>query len=280
MPVVQPWKPGALYKCLVFGMYKVGKTAGAGTFPRPNFIDCDRGVATLGSKWWRERWPDNPPAMFEQFKEQSIDKKTGVVIGHNAFDDACRYFDACMSPKAVKWRSTSDGQTYEVSAEMFDTWVVDSLTTLSEFAMNKALVLLGDKAFSATSNTLSQAKTHGMVFPKIQDYGSERSLVEQFIDMIRDSGKNVVILAHTKEITSSTGMVTDIVPLITGKGVQAISCKFDEIYQVRVKPEGTDRKRVLTTQSNGIIKVGTRYGLPNDTEWNYSEITKALTTLT
>lgn len=280
MPMIQPWKPGDAFKCLVFGDYKAGKTWGAGTFPRPNFIDCDHGTSVLGNKEWRSAWPSASPVMYERFKERSVNQKTGIVTAHNAYDDACRYFDACMSPKATKWLSPSDGKVYEVCADMFDTWVIDSLTTLSEFAMNKAVILLGQSSFAATSNTHQQATQHGLLFPKLQDYGSERSLVEQFVDMIRDSGKNVVVLAHQKDQTNSAGQLLGIVPLITGKGVQSISCKFDEIYHLRVKPVGPQRLRVLRTHSDGIVRVGTRYGVPDDTEWHWPAITKALTELT
>jgi hypothetical protein len=278
MPIVKPWSLGATLQVFVFSMYKAGKTWGAGTFPRPNFIDTDGGTAVLGSSAWRQAHPVAPSSMFERFKELNVNKKTGIITDHNAYDDCCRYFDACMSQKTIKWRSTSDGQLYDVNVDMFDTWVVDSLTSLSELAMNKAIVLLGKKEFSATSATHAQAKQFGMVYPKIQDYGSERSLVEQFVDMVRDSGKNVVVLAHEKEVTNSLGQVTAKVPLVTGKSVQAISAKFDEIYSIRSKRVDGVSKRVLVTQDE-FIKVGSRYGLPNGTEWSYEAITKALVNL-
>src|ERR1041385_3369247 len=90
--------------------FKIGKTWGGLTAPRPVFFDFDRGVATARNpdfvKEYGLRW-----VFYETFEEKNLRK--GIPFTANAFDDACRFFDAWMSPRGV-WTSTTDGKKYEV----------------------------------------------------------------------------------------------------------------------------------------------------------------------
>ncbi|HEY6022445.1 MAG TPA: AAA family ATPase [Candidatus Paceibacterota bacterium] len=262
MPTLKDFNPGAQIKALVYGMSKVGKTEGAATFPRPNFMDFDSGIATLSNPGFIKRHGWRPDIIYEQFTEHSVDAR-GVVKDHNAFDDACKYFDKYMGKDLV---------------DTFDTWVIDTGTTLAEAAMNKALVLLGgNKGFSgAASNTLKMAQTHGLIVPKLQDYGSERSLVEQFVQMVKGTNKHVLLLCHEKETYDRDGNPTGIVPLLTGKGVEAICAMFDEIYNVRTRPKGLEREVYLQTVPDGIRKCGSRLGVPNGTAWTYDAVMESI----
>ncbi|MGH9061322.1 MAG: AAA family ATPase, partial [Acidimicrobiales bacterium] len=159
MPNIIDWTPAEKLKVLVFAPSKTGKTFGAATFPRPNFIDCDKGIATLRNPEFTAKHGLRS-VEYEQFSERNLNSR-GVPTQHNAFDDACKYFDKCMK---ADFR------------DRFDTWVIDSGTTLSEMAMNKAIVLLGSKAMKMSSATHEQAINTGLVYPKQQDYGSERSM--------------------------------------------------------------------------------------------------------
>lgn len=259
MPYIDEWQPADPLQVLVYGVSKVGKTVGALTFPRPVVFDFDRGVASARSKWFTQRYGQRK-VFYDVFIERDIVK--GIPRTHNAFDDACRFFDEWMKP-AGKWK------TYDVGVNMFDTWIIDSGTTLSEIAQYKAILVLGKMKLSQTSK---DADTHGVLVPRIQDYGSERSLVEQFIDMVKGSGKNVVLLCHEKELTTESGAVTGIVPLLTGKSVESVPLKFDEVYNLRIVREGPNFARKLLTEADGIRKVGSRYGIPNNTEWSWDAL--------
>lgn len=270
MPLIQDWQPTDPVQILVYGKAKVGKTWGALTFPRPVVFDFDRGVATARNPdfiaKWGQRW-----IFYETFAEKNL--KRGVPLTANAFDDACRFFDEWMKPKG-SWKSPSDGKTYEVGRDQFDTFVIDSGTSLSEVAQYKAVIVLGGLKLSKTHE---QAVSSGLLIPRLQDFGSERSLVEQFVDMVKDSGKNVVLLCHEREVVNDAGAVTDIVPMLTGKSQEVIPLKFDEVYNLRAKKLGPNIVRLLQTQADGIRKVGTRYGMPNDSEWNWETVQAALT---
>lgn len=268
-PQVLDWKPSDPVQILVYGQAKTGKSWGALTFPRPVVFDFDRGIATARNpefiKKYGERW-----VFYEQFAERGM--KRGIPISHNAFDDATRFFDEWMKPRGL-WTSPADGKKYEVGRDQFDTWIIDSGTTLSELAQYKAVIVLGNMKLSQTHK---QAMEQGILIPRIQDYGSERSLVEQFVDMVKDSGKNVVLICHEKEVSSDDGTITAITPLLTGKSAETVPLKFDEVYNLRVKKSGGQIVRYLQSQPDGLRKVGTRYGIPNESLWDWDTVQAAL----
>lgn len=265
MPKLSEWTPTDPVQILVYGKSKTGKTWGALTFPRPVFFDFDGGVSTGRNPEFVKKYGLRD-VFYETFTEQKVSR--GVVMQHNAFDDACRYFDEWMKP-AGKWTDRRTGQVYEVGKNMFDTFVVDSATILSEISQNKAVIITGQMKLS---HSHEQGVKLGLVVPKIQDYGAERSLVEQFVDMVAGSGKNLVIICHEKEVTDDSGNVTSIVPLLTGKSAERIPLKFDEVYNLRAYRKGPEVVRTLLTQADGIRKVGSRYGIPDDSTWDWDTI--------
>src|ERR1041384_2082996 len=263
MPLIKDWQPSDPLQLLVYGKFKIGKTWGALTFPRPVFFDFDRGVATARNpdfvKEYGLRW-----VFYETFEEKNLRK--GIPFTANAF------FDAWMSPRGV-WTSTTDGKKYEVGRDQFDTFVLDSATSLSEIAQHKAVIVLGGMKLSKTHE---QAISTGVLVPRIQDYGSERSLVEQFIDMLLGSGQNVIVLCHERELLDDAGNITGIVPLLTGKSVEAVPVKFNEVYNLRSRMEGPNVKRYIQTKRDALRNVGSRYGIGDGTEWNFNAIHGAL----
>lgn len=252
-------------QAVVYGPPKVGKTFGAGTFPRPNFLDFDGGIGTLASPDFIRKHGWHPDLLYEDFKERKRDKR-GIPIDHNILDDASRYFDKYMTP-ALR--------------DTFDTWVIDTGTFLAEAAMNKAIVLLGSKQFTGiTSNTHKLALEYGLIVPKIQDYGSERSMTEQFVEMVKDSGKHVLFICHERMEIDDEGRTTAVTPLLTGKSVQKINAMFDDVWRIETKKEAVNgkpvMKRILRTETDGIRMAGSRLGIPSGTEWNWEAISVAL----
>ena len=256
MPNTKDWVPGDKIQALVYGKSGVGKTFGALSFPRPVVMDFDKGIATARNPVFVEKYGIRD-IEYEQFSEKKI-AKSGVPLDHNAFDDACRYFD--------KWMETPDE---------FDTWIVDSGTSLSQTAMNKAIILLGGPQFRGLSKTHEHAKKTGLVHPRLQDYGSERSMVEQFIQMVKDSDKNFLFLCHEKELYVDDAVVGT-VPLLTGKSVEAVQLMFDEVWNLRVTGALKTKARKLMTDTNGIIAAKSRYGIPTDQPFDYDTIHSAL----
>lgn len=264
MPTLGDYKPEERIAALAFGKFKVGKTWAAGTFPRPNFMCFDRGgISTLLNPEFIKQHGYRKDIQYEEFWDKNKTSQ-GVVKSHNAFDDGCKYFD--------KWMGTG-------FRDRFDTWVVDSGTSLSEAAMNKALVLMGTAGLGVKSSTLQVGQNTGMIAPKMQDYGAERSMLEQFIQMVLDTDKHVLFLCHEKELTTEEGIIKGIVPLLTGKSVEAVSIKFNEVWNVQRVLKGPDWHILLKTQQTSILKVGSRLGIPDNTPFEYSAIAKVLTTI-
>ena len=219
MPTLADKAFNEIVQATVYAGPKVGKTFGAGTFPRPNFIDFDGGIGTLASPDFIKKHGWHPDLMYEDFKERKRDKR-GVPIDHNILDDACKYFDKCMAAG---------------ERDRFDTWVIDTGTFLAEASMTKAIVLLGGKFKGISSETHKQALLHGLILPKLQDWGSERSMTEQFVEMVMDSGKHVLFLCHEREDSDEGGNLTRVCPLLTGKSIQVINAMFDDVWRIETK---------------------------------------------
>ena len=277
MPTLDTLALDGKFRAFIFGYYKSGKTAGALTMPRPNVLDFDSGVVVGLAGWHREKFGVDPKSiLFEQFGSETVTKE-GVPKTYNVVDNAARYFDACMSSKTVMWKS-SDGKEYPVNVDMFDTWVIDSATTLGEAAFNKGMILLGNKDFTGgkvLSHTHANAVKMGMVVKKVQDYGAERSILEQFIDMILKSGKHVIVLGHAKDEYEGEGddaKVVGIVPMLTGQSVQRVPLKFNEVYWCEMRKEGLNTEAYLFTSADSKIKRGSRLGLSDKTPWNWPSV--------
>lgn len=269
MPTLIDLSSSAAFTCLVYGRFGTGKTAGAATFPRPIILDFDRGTKTLKNVALELKYGYAKNVVhFETFREKRV-QRNGVPISHNAYDDACRYFEAWMK-EGGEWEGTPTGPS------LFDTWVIDSGSTLGDYARNKAIILMGGERLSLTHD---KAKASGLVLPKVQDFGAERALVEQFIGVVLDSGKNVVLTAHEKTEWSGEGTserITGIVPMFTGQSVEKIPLKFDEVYNLRTKKEGPNVVRYLQTVPDGIRACRSRLGVPDGTLWEYGSIMKTL----
>lgn len=296
MPTIAELNASDKIKALVYGPSKRGKTFGALTFPRVNFIDLDGGLRTaVGLDFIRTH--GLPKDMqFDTFLDTQRDKY-GVVTKPQAFDKATEYFEACMKPGSNNpWTSPYNGKSYKVGRDTFDTWVIDTGTTLSEAAASKAIWLLnqdkntGGQLKGVKSETHGEALKHGLIVMKQQDYGSERSLVEQFVGRVMTADKHVIFLCHEKELSDETGNVKGVVPLLTGKGVESVCLMFDEIWHVEIKGVSVQKKdasgkivgaeviqqRILRTHETAGYKCGTRLGIPNETPWDWQSIQTAI----
>lgn len=268
MTSLSDYKRGDKIKALIFGKPKSGKTTGAATFPRSVIIECDpNGIAVLTKPELEARYGFAKSVVdYKQFKEADRNAR-GVAITHNAFDDVCKYFDEWMAP---------------AKQDSFDTLIIDSGTTLGDFAKNKAIILLGGKELSPKplSHTFENAKRTGMIAPKLQDFGAERSLVEQFIDMVLEIDKHVLLLCHEKEEWEGdppNEKLVGVVPLLTGQSTQRIPGKFTEVWYLTKSPVGTGWSRVLQTTPDGKRNCSSALDVAEGTPFEYSAIMKSIT---
>ena len=280
MPSLASFSTNQFVKAIIVSKPKVGKTVGAATFPRANFISFDEeGLTSLVNPAMEEKYGFSKKGILYEIFTDEYDAK-GVVKRHAALDNACRYFDACMSTKSTKWKSLVGGAESIVSQDMFDTWVIDSGTTLVRSASNKAIILAGTNAVPGlASNTWNSAKSSGIVHLKLQDMGAERSMTEQFIRMVRETSKHVLVLCHEREIWEGEGnnqQLVAITPLFTGQSVEKVPADFNEVWWVEAKPNGPKIERVLQTQPKSKRVAGTRLGVPDGTLYEWEAIASKL----
>lgn len=281
MPGLGDFQPNPKIKAIVVSAPKVGKTVGAATFPRANFISFDEeGLTSLKNPAMEAKYGFSKRGiMYEVFKDEFF--ANGVVKAHKALDNASRYFDACMSKHASSWKDLATGKTSIVGDSMFDTWVIDSGSTLVKASTNKAVILAGNGSVPGlVSSTWKSAQTTGMLHRKIQDMGAERSMTEQFINMVRSTDKHVLVLCHQREIWEGDGddqKLVALAPLFTGQSVELVPAEFNEVWWVNTQPKGPDILRLLQTVPGQKRVAGSRLGIPNETPFEYDAIMKVLT---
>lgn len=280
MPGLADFQPTLKIKAIVVSSPKVGKTVGAATFPRANFISFDEeGLTSLKNPAMEAKFGFSKSGILYEVFKDDYDAK-GVVKEHKALDNACRYFDACMSKTTQSWRSLLNGKQYPVSSDMFDTWVIDSGSTLVKASTNKAIILAGSKKIPGlASSTWEKAKETGMMHRKLQDMGAERSMTEQFINMVRSTDKHVLVLCHEREIWEGEGdaaKLLAITPLFTGQSTELIPGEFNEVWWVTAQVRGPETLRLLQTVPGQKRIAGSRIGLPNETLFEWEAIKKAL----
>lgn len=280
MPGLAEFQTNSKIKAIVVSAPKIGKTVGAATFPRANFISFDEeGLTSLKNPAMEAKFGFSKKGiMYEVFKDEFA--ANGVVKMHKALDNASRYFDACMSKHTTTWQSPTTGKGSLVGADMFDTWIIDSGSTLVKASTNKAVILAGTKAVAGlVSSTWATAQTTGMLHKKIQDMGAERSMTEQFIAMVRSTNKHVLVLCHEREVWEGEGddaKLVAITPLFTGQSVELIPAEFNEVWWVDTQPKGPEILRLLQTVPGQKRIAGSRLGLPNQTLFEWEAIRKAL----
>lgn len=251
MPQLTDLKPGSgPITAIIIGRPGAGKTALASSFGRVRLFDFDKKVGAALNPAWVKILGRVPTVEFETFSERR--RLQGFAAEHNAFDDACRKFD--------QWMTTKDS---------FDTFVIDSATQLTEFAYNKALKVLGG---AKRSNTHDTAMKFGLAMLQKQDFGGGNSLVIQFIRMVLESNKNVIVTAHEKESTNDSGLLVSVDPMFIGQNVQAIPALFQNVWRLQVRGAGATSRRVLLCDPDGVSMARSELGLGTIDDPTYDKI--------
>jgi hypothetical protein len=149
----------------------------------------------------------------------------------------------------------------------FQTLIIENATTLSEYAMNKVMVLGASGTGAESSKALKRLRDHNILIPADYDYKSEMSLMDQFIDWVYHLDVHVVLIAHEHTETSfsresRTSQVLSIKPQFIGKNRINIPRLFDNVW--RFSASGSFKGRRYEAQTDGTddppVKAKTRIG--------------------
>lgn len=172
---------------LIYGPAKSGKTHLVGTLgARVLVLDTGRGLSVFKNKTFRAQHPEFKPIIFqvrESYTHYGLPEKA------TAYDRVCRVFDYAIANMLDK----------------FDIAVLDDLTSLRKFATFKGLDI--NQALRKSQTKVNVLEKWNVLLPAMQDYGTEMSLIEQFVDgyinIFKALGKHFVVTAHERQYFES-----------------------------------------------------------------------------
>ena len=175
-----------LLKSVVYGRSGTGKTKSAQTLPKKvGVIDVDKGMLT----------------------NRGIGGIDYIEIEYDS-----------NKPKAEAWDKINEAADYFIKDPTIRTIFPDSVTTISDAALKKVLMI---------NKHQSQAAT-------LPDYMLQIKWLEDFFTKIIGSGKHLVLTAHEEfEKNEYTGQLWCL-PMIVGKLANKIPIWFDEVYHTQV----------------------------------------------
>ena len=227
----------------LYGANGTGKTAwAAAAGDRTIVITTRNGIATLKSKWWREKYGVDP--FIQEMKPD--DSPTAPKF----FDSMRNLIDGFLAPDKInEW----------------DTIVLDDLNELRIAARNKAIELNGLAGRSKTHGNAQSGKFKDILLPTVADFGTEMGLVDAFLrDMtagLREEGKNSIVCAHERLYRKEgSNTIVAVKPLLTGTDTpDAIPGIFDLVWYLRTVGSGSNTKREFVTDSEGGVMAKTRW---------------------
>jgi hypothetical protein len=228
-------------KFLIYGNPGTGKTHLAGTAPGPIYflvIGPKNEIKTLrGPAFTREH------GLVDVSFDQVIEPvgKRGMFMDASGFDMASDKLD-----EALLLREKGDLH--------FNTLVVDNATVLQEYQMNKAMEFNFDTVKSKSKSGMGKLRDHNIRIPGDNDYMSQMSLMDQFVNWLMKLELHVVFIAHEHTEThfdraSRQTSITAIKPLFTGKQRTSIPRAFDNVWRTSVS--GSGRATIYDVQTSG-----------------------------
>lgn len=135
---------------------------------------------------------------------------------------------------------------------------LDSLTFLSEIAMNRVLLDTG------------QAQPHQ------GSYGAQQQYIKVVLGTLTAWPIRLVCTAHIQRDKNDLTTVIEKLPFLTGKLAGMISAYFDEVYfcESSVDATGVQKFIVKTKATPEMRQAKSRWGVPNDTETSYAAVEK------
>ena len=249
-------KPGESVIMMDYGSSGSGKTEFHGTGgSRAFIIDTGDGLETLRAPGFHSRHPNSDPTIARVAEKLG---QRGNITTATAFDAVCDIIDFAMEKINDQW----------------DVLIIDDVTALRKFAMNKGLEV-GQKL--GKSQTLAKAKEFDATFFAVQDYGAEMDLINKFVagytSIFREKKKHLVMGCHEritlvpprdnqgKVIIGGEMVIKDVRPGFTGKTFpDDIVAYFDEVWHMESVGSGDNIVYRARTQGGEELTAKTRHG--------------------
>lgn len=244
MPRLSDLPVGESVTMLIYGPAGSGKTEFCGTAgDRTLIINTGLGIVTLQSKGFRTRHKSNP--FIETVTEDPI---PNAAYG---FDKVCDIIDDYLKNHK----------------DEFDTIIIDDVTALRRFAMNKGLEINQKLNRSKTATTRSQLE---VIVPGIQDFSIEMNLIEQFIityvSIAKENNKHFILTAHERvnyNKPASLGeppTVNSIRPAFTGQTFpDSVTGHFDCVWHFETMGAGERIMYNARTAGDSALVAKTRW---------------------
>uniref|UniRef100_A0A6H1ZMU3 Putative ATPase domain containing protein n=2 Tax=viral metagenome TaxID=1070528 RepID=A0A6H1ZMU3_9ZZZZ len=230
------------YRILIYGIHGAGKSEFAGTWAEAGevlYLDSDRGLLTIIAS--SRLTPELKSRIFTiPIIDTSEDKHIKQPIG-------------LLTVKAALEEVHATGKCDQVTPV---TVVVDSTTTLSDYAMSHALFISG----------------HTGQQPSQPDWGRQMREMHEVITLGIGLKCNFICIAHEQYIQDKLSGRTWCLPLVTGKFAHRIGGYFDEVYHAQVSQVGGKHSFELETKPSGLITAKSRLDLPSVIATHYSSI--------
>ena len=234
---------------LLYGPSGSGKTHFCGTAgSRSIIINIGRGIETLRSPSFTKRYSQANPRIVTISETRG---SRGFTTIPKAFDDVCRSIDNLL----------------EYESDSFDTISIDDCTSLRDYAMSKGMALSSD---AKKASGFSASQKWGLALPTVSDYGTEMSLMEQFInaytEIFKEAKKNLILVAHERISFNKPANIGEpptirkITPGFTGQTFpDRIPAYFDDVWHTQTK-KSAQTIYELITEPDGITMAKTRQG--------------------
>lgn len=240
---------GRRLQALIYGPPGTWKTVNAHHLPRTRTLDLDNGMQSV--EW--AILAGVLPKKLEEIVYATIlpphdldDKKNNVL------QDAMDQVDEWLEEEDIPDSEWDKGYEKE-----WDTLIVDSLSALTEASIIHGL---RENNRLEMSHSWSKMVKGGIRPMKIQDWGAASILFMKFITHCRNSGKNLVLIAHEYMDTDGDGNILSIQPKVIGQLRQDLPKDFDEVWYAKIKGTKNDARGVFQTQPDPLRRLRSRVG--------------------